>query len=179
MLCLNVVDSGSRKQVMIPLFNGEAGEELRRAYAAGWTRYFGRPKEACMDPAKANLSAALQDSFSFDGTETSVTAGEAKWQLGVAERHGALFEGRFRLILETVLPTDQAEWEECLAECAAGKSALYRSCGYSADQMLYGRDLPVPEELLEEFWSIGSVEHLTEALRHFTIRFTTELHLRG
>ena len=42
--CLNIIDEGSRRQVMIPL-KDETAESIRRAYHVGWRRYYGRARE--------------------------------------------------------------------------------------------------------------------------------------
>ena len=66
-----------------------------------------------------------------DGTTLVPCAGEAHWELGVVERHGALLEDRFEKYLQTTQPASFQEWEQALAECVAGKNAVLKHYGHS------------------------------------------------
>ena len=102
---LNIVDEGSRKQVVIPFYEQETGELLRRLYRIHWKRHYGSAEKVVLDVAKTNLSTAMEDQFAWDGTRMSPIAGEAAWQNGLAERHGKLYEDKLLLAMDTLQPS--------------------------------------------------------------------------
>ena len=64
-------------------------------------RPFGRPDYVDYDPGGANLSTVMTEGFTFDNTVPCPCAGQAHWQIGVAERHGAVLERKFTELLQT------------------------------------------------------------------------------
>lgn len=110
-----------------------------------------------MDSASTNLSAALMSQLEFDGTHADVIAGQSAWQNGACERHGGLLEDRLVDIMETIQPKNYEEWYECLVQALNAKNSLMKSYGFSAQQVLFGRDFPLPGCLLENGQGQGAV----------------------
>lgn len=109
---LNMVDVGSRYHAAEPLEKQESSEVLRKAYRNGWKKHFGAPEELLLDPASTNLGPAMESQAAWDGTQMEPTAGQAKWQNGIAERAGGVLENRFNALLDTLPPTSYEEWCE-------------------------------------------------------------------
>ena len=51
---VNIVDQASCYQLMIPFFERETSEIIRRNVAEHWVRVFGPPKEVILDQAQTN-----------------------------------------------------------------------------------------------------------------------------
>lgn len=86
--------------------------------------------------------------FTMDGTKARGTAGEAHHQLGEVERHGKILEWLVKKIIKQVVPTTEDEYRECVANALDAKNRMYRRHGWSPYQHSFGRDPPLPGDLL-------------------------------
>ncbi|CAK0821126.1 unnamed protein product [Prorocentrum cordatum] len=147
---LNVVDGASSLQQMMPLAgNEENGETLRKAWDVGWRRPYGAPVRAKCDSARANTGAIMSEVLECDGVDFDVIPGEAHWLLGKAERHGSWFANILSKVIETVQPKNHQEWEQCVSTVCDQKNRLLRKHGHSPYQHVFGRDPPLPADLLK------------------------------
>ena len=146
---LNIVDQASCYQLMIPFYETETSQVLKRLVSEHWARIFGPPKEVVMDQARTNMGDPLQTFLEFNGGHVHPIAGEAHWQLGRTERHG----GWFARILEKALaehpPSTKEEWENCVQH-AHVKNSMIQSYGYTPHQHVFGKNPEVPTDLLSE-----------------------------
>ena len=94
--CLNIVDFATSFQVMVPFmvpfYEKETNELLRRLFRESWQRWAGAPIEVITDPAKTNTAEAVFQQLEQDGIRMLTSAAEAHSQLGKVEKHGHLFE---------------------------------------------------------------------------------------
>ena len=146
---LNIVDQASSFQLMIPFFETETADVLRRLLNDRWIAWAGNPREIVMDPAKTNLGKALTEPMELEGTHISTTAAAAHWQLGKTEVHGGLFAKVLSKVLEERQPTNQAEWLDCVRQCHV-KNSTIQTFGFSPCQHVFGRNPILPGDLLTE-----------------------------
>ena len=106
--CLNIVDYGSRFQVMIQIPN-QVSKTLRMAYRDNWFRWAGGPDEMVVDAARANIGTALTDPLEMEGTVISPIEGEGQWQNDRAEVHGGWWTRIFKKVVETAQPANESE----------------------------------------------------------------------
>ena len=149
--CLNVVDYASSYQVMLPFFEVETADVLRRLFKDGWLRWAGSPVEVLMDPGRTNMADSFVAFLEQSGTRVSNIAAEAHNQLGKVEKHGHLFEVILQKVLDQIQPQSQQEYEECVVQAANSKNELINNKGLSPCQLVFGRNPRVPADLLQDW----------------------------
>ena len=146
---LNIVCHGSCYQLMIPFFQAETSELLRKLFTDHWLRIFGPPKVVVLDQARTNMGDALQNHLDLQGTEVRQIAGEAHWQLGRTEVHGGWFARILTKVIAEHTPENQKAWEECVTH-AHVKNQMIQNYGYTPHQHVFGQNPRIPSDLLDE-----------------------------
>lgn len=149
--CLNAVDYASSYQVMLPFFEVETAEVVRRLFTSGWLRWAGPPVEVLMDSGRTNTADSFIAFLEQSGIRMTSIAAEAHNQLGKVEKHGHLFELILQKVLDQVQPQSQQEFEECIIQTANSKNELINNKGLSPCQLVFGRNSRVPEDLLQDW----------------------------
>ncbi|CAK8994648.1 unnamed protein product, partial [Durusdinium trenchii] len=88
---VNLVDTASGFQRMIPFFETETASVLRKLLHEHWIAWAGAPKELVLDPARTNLGEQMMKPAEADGIHVRTIAAGAHWQLGKCESHGGWF----------------------------------------------------------------------------------------
>ena len=132
---LNVVDLASTYQVVVPL-NDTTSSEIARAFSVGWMQWAGTPKYVLTD-----LDSGFKDQFLELMDQRCVVvrcaAGQAHWQNGVAERHGATWKEIWgKLVEENLILKD--ELSEAVAAVSDAKNSLRNKSGFSPRQWVFG-----------------------------------------
>lgn len=146
---VNIVDQASCYQLMIPFFERETSEVIRRHVAEHWVRVFGPPKEVILDQAQTNLGEGLQGYLESLGSHVHQIAGEAHWQLGRTESHGGWFGRILDRTLAEFSPVTKEAWEDCVLHSHV-KNTMIQSYGYTPHQYVFGRNPDVPTDLMNE-----------------------------
>jgi hypothetical protein len=149
---LNIVCRSSGLQQMYPFREGEneCSELIARLYRQ-WTRSYGRPKYVKFDAGRCNLGQTFLDCLERDGTVPLDVPGEAHEQMGDVESQGQHFEQMLKKVIEEVSPTNYLEWVECVDATVEARNMLMKRHGYSAYQLVFGRDPEIPgDDLLSE-----------------------------
>eukprot|EP00435_Cladocopium_sp_Y103_P051560 s1160_g16.t1 len=149
---LNVVCRSSGLQQMYPFREGdhECSELIARLYRQ-WTRSFGRPKYVKFDAGRCNLGQTFLDCLERDGTTALDIPGEAHEQMGDVEAQGKHFEEMLNKVIQEVGPTNYIEWVECVDCTVEARNMLMKRHGYSAYQLVFGRDPEFPgDDLLSD-----------------------------
>eukprot|EP00435_Cladocopium_sp_Y103_P026818 s1587_g6.t1 len=152
---LNVVDSASSFQRMVPFFQTETSSLLRQLLADHWIAWAGPPKEIVLDPAQTNLGDPMVLPCEMQGTQIRPIAAGAHWQLGKVESHGGWFAHVLDRIIEEQQPTSKEEWLSCVCH-AHVKNQMIQVHGFSPQQYVMGKNVHVPEDLLNEPRSVVS-----------------------
>ena len=149
--CLNIIDFATSFQVMVPFYEKETNELLRRLFKETWQRWAGIPVEVITDPAKTNTAEAVFQQLEQDGTRMITSAAEAHSQLGKVEKHGHLFEVILQKVLDQAQPKNKAEYEQCIVQTLNAKNELLNQKGLSPCQLVFGRNPRVPSDLIQEW----------------------------
>ena len=149
--CMNIVDYATSFQVVVPLFEQETSELLKKLFLDTWQRWAGAPLEVIVDPAKTNTAGEVFDRLEQDGTRVSTIAAEAHNQLGKVEKHGHLFEVILQKVLDQVQPKDRAEYEQCVIQTCNAKNEMLNQKGLSPCQLVFGRNPRIAGDLLQEW----------------------------
>ena len=70
--------------------------------------------------------------------------------MGLVEAHGGLAERMLSRVISETVPTTREHWEECLDIVCDTKSQMLRIRGHSPEQIVFGRDRRIPEDLMSE-----------------------------
>ena len=147
---LNVVCRSSGLQHVYPFRETENSDVICRLYR-NWTRCFGRPRYVKFDASRCNLGQQFLDLLERDGTTPLDIPGEAHEQMGDVEVQGRHFETMLKRVLEQMSAEDYHQWSECVDVTTEAKNSLMRRGGYSAHQLVFGRDPEVPgDDLLSD-----------------------------
>eukprot|EP00435_Cladocopium_sp_Y103_P032199 s207_g8.t1 len=146
---LNIVDTASSFQRVIPFFQQETASVLRKLLADHWIAWTGAPKEIVLDPAQTNLGEHLVGPCELEGSHIRPIAAGAHWQLGKTESHGGWFAHVLDKIIEEHQPKSQEEWLQCVMH-AHVKNQMIQVHGYSPHQFVFGRGVNIPDDLLNE-----------------------------
>ena len=148
--CMNIVDFATSFQVVVPLFEQETSDVLKRIFLESWQRWAGSPIEVLVDPAKTNTAEEVFERLEQDGIRISTIAAEAHNQLGKVEKHGHLFEVILQKVIDQVQPKNRAEYEQCVVQTCNAKNELLNQKGLSPCQLVFGRNPRVAGDLLQE-----------------------------
>eukprot|EP00435_Cladocopium_sp_Y103_P015753 s1700_g3.t2 len=170
---LNVVCRSSGLQQMYPFREGdhECSELIARWYRQ-WTRSYGRPKYVKFDAGRCNLGQPFIDCLERDGTVPLDVPGEAHEQMGDVEAQGQHFEQMLKKVIDEVGPTTYLEWVECVDSTVEARNMLMKRHGYSAYQLVFGRDPEIPGDdlLLDSPNVIANSAILEDAIAEFAHR---------
>ena len=174
---LNLVDTASGYQRMIPFFEPETSRLLWDLLDRYWCSWAGNPKEIVLDPKATNLGEPLVIPLEKRGAHIRPIAAEAHFQLGKTESHGGWFNRVLEKILQEHSPQSQSEWLECVQH-AHVKNNLIQNHGVTPSQYVFGKNPDVPSDLLSSPLSIvGATASLTdEALQKAQRIRTTARH---
>eukprot|EP00435_Cladocopium_sp_Y103_P001390 s2644_g1.t1 len=142
---LNIVCRASGLQHMYPFREGEqeCSELLVRLYRQ-WTRSYGRPRYCKFDAGRCNLGQTFLDCLERDGTTPLDVPGEAHEQMGDVESQGQHFEQMLVKVIQELNPKTYPEWVECVDSTVEARNMLMKRHGYSAYQLVFGRDPEIP-----------------------------------
>ena len=152
---LNIVDQSSCYQQMLPFYETETAEVLKKLFAEYWVRWTGPPDVVLLDQAQTMTGENLQGYLENMGSSVRLIAAEAHWQLGRTESHGGWFGRILQKIIDEHSPRDRKEWEECV-RIAHVKNQCIQSHGYTPHQHVFGKNPTIPGDLLSEPMNVVS-----------------------
>ena len=138
---LSIVDDASHYHVLQRLPDGST-EQVIKALVHGWFRFFGPPENILLDAEGAMKSMDFQEMAAQAGCTMRFVPVDAHWQLGRAERHGAVAkEIANRNIVERGVQTAE-EMEIVVTMAGFAKNQLIRReylpvSGFLADLLGY------------------------------------------
>eukprot|EP00435_Cladocopium_sp_Y103_P011977 s1627_g3.t1 len=150
---LNIVDTASGFQRVIPFFQTETSKVLQQLLSEHWIAWAGPPKEIVLDPAQTNMGDPMILPCEMQGINVRPIAAGAHWQLGKTESHGGWFAYLLDRLIEEHQPKDRDEWLSCVHH-AHTKNQYIQVHGYSPHQFVFGKGVHVPDDLLSEPLSI-------------------------
>eukprot|EP00435_Cladocopium_sp_Y103_P019702 s2149_g4.t1 len=148
-LALNIVDTASSFQRMIPFFEVETSRLLWQLLKDHWIAWAGPPREVVLDPKATNLGEPIAIPLEQQGVHIRPIAAEAHYQLGKVESHGGWFERVLKKIVDEHSPQTKEEWLECVTQ-AHVKNTMIQNHGVTPHQFIFGRNPSVPSDLLSE-----------------------------
>ena len=146
---LSTVDDASHYHALQRLENRSA-ENVISALIKGWFRFFGPPENILLDAEGAMKSFDFQEMSAQAGCTMRFVPADAHWQLGRAERHGAVAkEIANRFIVQHGVETAE-DIEMAVTMAGFAKNQLIRRAGVSPSQWVFGRSPRIPGALISE-----------------------------
>lgn len=120
-----------------------------KVFFRDWVKWAGRPTEVSIDLERGFGSSQFAESLGEAGIHVVPIAGQAHWQHGKIERHGAIIkEVLSKVIVQNhVTSGDELAW--VANEVTMAKNALARERGFSPSQLLFGKEPRLYGELEE------------------------------
>ena len=146
---LNMVDTASGFQRMVPFFETETSSLIQRLFSEHWVAWAGPPRELVLDPAQTNLGDPMVVPCELKGIHIRPIAAGAHWQLGKTESHGGWFAHLLDKIIEEHQPGNKEEWLSCVHH-AHIKNQLLQVHGHSPQQFVFGKNIHMPEDVMNE-----------------------------
>ena len=155
---LNIVDIASTYQVVVPVSSTKS-EELARAMLEGWINWAGAPKHLLVD-----LDSGFRDQFLklMDSRSIIVrcAAGQAHWQNGVCERHGATWKSIWSKLVDELTVVEE-EFAEAVACTSDAKNQLRNKSGYSPRQWVFGTQMKMTGDLFDSHLGPEEFDNIT------------------
>ena len=146
---LSIVDDASHYHVLQRMA-GRTTEHVISALVNGWFRFFGPPENILLDAEGAMKSLDFQEMAAQAGCTMRFVPADAHWQLGRAERHGAVAkEIANRIIVQHGVQTAE-EMEMVVTMAGFAKNQLIRRAGVAPSQWVFGRSPRIPGVLISE-----------------------------
>ena len=146
---LSIVDDASHYHVLQRLDNRSA-ENVISSLIKGWFRFFGPPENILLDAEGAMKSFDFQEMAAQAGCTMRFVPADAHWQLGRAERHGAVAkEIANRIIVQHGVQTAE-DIEVAVTMAGFAKNQLIRRAGVCPSQWVFGRSPRIPGVLISE-----------------------------
>lgn len=146
---LNVVCQASGFQRVIPFFESETSQLLRKLWDEHWIVWAGVPSEIMLDSAQKNLAEPMTGTAEDQGCTVRQIAADAHWQLAKTENHGGWFNRILGKVTEQHGPCNQPELLECVT-AAHVKIRLIRVHGHTPHQFVFGKNPHIPSNLMDE-----------------------------
>ena len=144
---LNIIDWGTKFQMVIPLpGQSKKSEDTREAYRH-WLRFFGPPKTLAVDLGREFKGAFLQRAAT-DGSCVDPAAVEAPYQRAITERHGKTIKYMLMRAMDQYGCDSDEDWEELVDAVCMMKNRLMFKNGYSPIQRVLGYNPRLPGGIL-------------------------------
>ena len=142
---LNMVDWATGFQLLEPLQNMQS-DHLWQTFMSTWVRIFGVPECVVVDQGR-EFGKDFAEKLGEAGAVLKVIGARAPWQQGRTERHGGLAKEIFTKLREDAMPSNDAEWKNCIHALEAAKNRLFNRSGYSPAQRQLGQNIRLPASL--------------------------------
>ena len=119
-------------------------ESLIHSFNTAWIRWAGPPKKLMFDSATEANSEEFSRYLQQQAIQCYVIPAEAHWQLGRAERHGAILKHMIDLYHGDNPIKNHEDFEQCLVHLCNAKNSMSRHAGYSPELWVLGKMKPLP-----------------------------------
>ena len=158
-VALSAICAGTNKHVAVLLKTRKPGYVARK-FIKHWIGHYGRPNRIVMDQGGEFEHEWILMMESY-GIHSKTTGSHAGWQHAFAERHGGILGSTWHAVaVETKAETRQ-QMAVALAASVEAKNELVSRRGYSANMLVFGKNVTFPELLGEdEFDSVTVAQSL-------------------
>lgn len=152
------VDVATNFQIAIPAHQFTTASFIQ-LFRSAWLRWAGNPRMVMFDSASEFNSEDFGQYLRDNNMKHYVIPAEAHWQLGRAERHGAVLKHMLDRYHSDQPIKDDTSFEEALQLLRNAKNSMSRHAGYTPELLVLGKRQQVPGSNVDPNDS-ASFEHL-------------------
>ena len=144
-VALSMVCAGTNKHAAV-LLKTRKPSYVARKFIKHWIGAFGRPNRVVMDQGGEFEKEWLLmlENYAIHSTTTGSHAG---WQHAFAERHGGLLGSTWHALVVDTNAVSREDMAVTLAAAVDAKNELVTRRGYSANMLVFGKQITYPEML--------------------------------
>ena len=136
---LHIIDEFTRFS-MGAIMTSKRPSEFVQKFITNWISIFGSPKRLQSDNGGEFNNAEVHDMCENFNIEVQTTAAESPWSNGLVERHNQTLT----YTMNKIRAEKQCDWETALQWAIMAKNSLSSISGYSAYQLVFGRNPNLP-----------------------------------
>jgi len=155
------VDTATNYQVAIP-YRQRTTEGLIEAFSNSWLRWAAPPKSMMFDSATEANSEMFSMFLQKHAIQSYVIPTDAHWQLGRAERHGAVLMHMISKYHSDHPIQDYQDFEQCLIHLCNAKNSMSRHEGYTPELWVLGKMRSLPGNCTDLYLDSASFMGLNE-----------------
>ena len=134
-----------------------------------WISIHGAPRKLLSDNGGEFNNAEVRDMCENFNIEVKTTAAESPWSNGLLERHNQTLT----FIMKKVKAERDCDWETALRWALIAKNCLSNVLGYSAYQLVFGRNPNLPSTLTDRLPSLEGTTMSETVGKHLNTMFAT------
>ena len=92
----------------------------------------------------------MQTSLELEKSFVEKTAAYSPWQNGITERAGGVWKQAFAKAVSESQPSSKTEFRELMDQMNHGRNSMCRKHGYAPYQHVFGCDLRLPGDMLDQ-----------------------------
>ena len=142
------IDSATNFHIAVPFHQGTS-KSLIACFKDAWIRWAGPPKSFMYDSCGEANSSVFGDFLKEHDIHAYLIPARAHWQLGRAERHGAILKTMLTKFHGDQPILDGDTFERALIELCNAKNALSRHAGYSPETLVLGNRRRLPGSVID------------------------------
>ena len=146
--CYHFIDSATNFHTAIPYQQGTS-QSLMRCFEDAWIRWAGPPKEVMFDSCGEANSQEFGEFLQSHDIKAYPIPSRAHWQLGRAERNGAILKTMLSKYHAEQSIIDHEGFRQALLHLCCAKNTLSKHAGYSPELLVLGKSRRVPGSLME------------------------------
>ena len=167
------VDTATNFQMAVP-YNMRTTSSLIHCFQTAWLSWAGPPKSLMFDSATESNSEGFAQYLQELGITSYVIPTDGHWQLGRAERHGAILQRMLdKLYIDKPFHTPEA-FEQSLIQCCNAKNSMSRVREYTPELLVLGKSRRLPGSVCDDLENSSNIS----ALQTESHRFAQQLALR-
>ena len=139
----HVLDSGTNFHIAFSS-NSRDARSLIDLLGKHWISWAGPPQQIMADSAGEFCSEEFSRHLQSLDTKLHIIPGEAHWQMGKCERHGAILQNMLNKYQIDHPISHQEEFDQALIHMCNAKNSLSRHRGYSPEILVLGKSRHLP-----------------------------------
>eukprot|EP00435_Cladocopium_sp_Y103_P039315 s274_g10.t1 len=155
------IDTATNFQVAVP-FRQRTTEGLIEAFSSAWLRWAGPPKSMMFDSATEANSEIFAQFLQQHAIQSYVIPTDAHWQLGRAERHGAVLMHMLDKYHSEHPIQNFHDFEQGLIHLCGAKNAMSRHEGFTPELWVLGKMRALPGNNTDLYLDSASYLGLSE-----------------
>lgn len=146
--CYHFIDSATNFHTAIAIHQGTS-HSLIKSFEEAWIRWAGPPKEVMFDSCGEANSQTFSEFLQEHNVKAYPIPSRAHWQLGRAERNGAILKMMLTKYHVEHAIKDHEAFSQALLHLCNAKNSLSKHAGYSPELLVLGKSRRTPGSIMD------------------------------